>query len=389
MNTASLAAVPSAPLRPKGGAVQCAALAVLAALFPAFLLAEYGWQQALLAAAAVLLGVVFQRCQFGFASTWRALLQRGDARGLRAQMLWIFLSVLPFALLTGAGDVFPAQAAANIRPLTLAVAAGAFIFGIGMQLGGACTSGSIVGAGGGSLPPLAGIAGFIGGAVWAASHIDLWNTLPGLAEFSFYHEWGLAGAAAMMAICAAVGLSTFLLPPRPAPALAPVKGRWSLNRGAVLLAALTTLLLALGGQPWGFINGFSIAGGKLVLAAGHEDVLFWDFWARLGGEDVLLAGWFAGAQNVTTVAMLCGVALAAAFAGEIKAPWRDVSLRRLLLALAGGLAMGYGAQISFGCNIGSYVSALSSGSAHGWLWLAAAFAGTAVGVRLRKTAGLD
>ena len=45
--------------------------------------------------------------------------------------------------------------------------------------------------------------------------------------------------------------------------------------------------------------------------------------------------------------------------------------------------MGYGARLSDGCNIGAYFSALASGSLSGWVWVAAAFLGSAIGLRLR------
>jgi uncharacterized membrane protein YedE/YeeE len=51
--------------------------------------------------------------------------------------------------------------------------------------------------------------------------------------------------------------------------------------------------------------------------------------------------------------------------------------------------MGYGARLAFGCNIGAYFSGIASGSLHGWIWLAAALAGTYLGVILRSSLGLD
>ena len=53
-----------------------------------------------------------------------------------------------------------------------------------------------------------------------------------------------------------------------------------------------------------------------------------------------------------------------------------------------GLLLGYGARIAYGCNIGAYFSGISSGSVHGWLWLAAAFVGSAMGTKLRPLFGL-
>ncbi len=74
--------------------------------------------------------------------------------------------------------------------------------------------------------------------------------------------------------------------------------------------------------------------------------------------------------------------LAASLAGRF-APSLRIPLRSLAAAVLGGLLLGYGARIAYGCNIGAYFSGIASGSLHGWLWLVAAFAGNAVGVRLR------
>ena len=59
-----------------------------------------------------------------------------------------------------------------------------------------------------------------------------------------------------------------------------------------------------------------------------------------------------------------------------------------LLAVLGGLLLGYGARIAYGCNIGAYFSGIASSSVHGWLWFAAAFAGNGVGTRMRPVFGL-
>lgn len=50
--------------------------------------------------------------------------------------------------------------------------------------------------------------------------------------------------------------------------------------------------------------------------------------------------------------------------------------------------IGSGARLGFGCNIGTFVDGVASGSLHGWIWLAAALAG-AVGIRLRPLFGLS
>ena len=62
---------------------------------------------------------------------------------------------------------------------------------------------------------------------------------------------------------------------------------------------------------------------------------------------------------------------------------RTVPLKPLAAAVIGGLLLGYGARLAFGCNIGAFFSGVASGSLHGWLWLAAALPGNWLGVRFR------
>ena len=52
-----------------------------------------------------------------------------------------------------------------------------------------------------------------------------------------------------------------------------------------------------------------------------------------------------------------------------------VPLRSAVAAIVGGLLLGYGARLAYGCNIGAYFSGIASGSLHGWVWLVAAFFG--------------
>jgi hypothetical protein len=67
--------------------------------------------------------------------------------------------------------------------------------------------------------------------------------------------------------------------------------------------------------------------------------------------------------------------------------WR-VPLKSLTAAVVGGLLLGYGARIAYGCNIGAYFSGIASSSVHGWAWFASAFAGNVIGTRLRPLFGL-
>jgi uncharacterized membrane protein YedE/YeeE len=85
--------------------------------------------------------------------------------------------------------------------------------------------------------------------------------------------------------------------------------------------------------------------------------------------------------------IVLGALLAAGLAGRFHAG--RVQLTRGIVALAGGLLLGYGARLAFGCNIGAYFSGIASTSLHGWLWLAGALLGTPIGVALRRRAGVE
>jgi uncharacterized membrane protein YedE/YeeE len=87
------------------------------------------------------------------------------------------------------------------------------------------------------------------------------------------------------------------------------------------------------------------------------------------------------------IGIVAGALTAAGLAGRfrpmLRIPWRGAAA-----ALIGGLLLGYGARLAFGCNIGAFFSGIASTSLHGWLWIVCALAGTWIGVRLRPLFGL-
>jgi uncharacterized membrane protein YedE/YeeE len=81
--------------------------------------------------------------------------------------------------------------------------------------------------------------------------------------------------------------------------------------------------------------------------------------------------------SVMDIGLVLGAMTAAGLAGKFAPTWR-ISAGSAATAVIGGLLLGYGARIAYGCNIGAYFSGIASGSVHGWVWLPAAFAGSAV-----------
>ncbi len=91
--------------------------------------------------------------------------------------------------------------------------------------------------------------------------------------------------------------------------------------------------------------------------------------------------------SVMDFGIILGALLAAGLARKFSPTWR-VPLGSLLAAIVGGLLLGYGARLAYGCNIGAYFSGIASSSLHGWEWAIAAFAGNVAGTRLRRPFGL-
>jgi hypothetical protein len=87
------------------------------------------------------------------------------------------------------------------------------------------------------------------------------------------------------------------------------------------------------------------------------------------------------------IGIMLGALLAAGLAGKF-APNFRLPLRSIVAAVVGGILLGYGARIAYGCNIGAYFGGISSTSLHGWLWFFAAFTGSSIGTKLRPYFGL-
>jgi len=164
-----------------------------------------------------------------------------------------------------------------------------------------------------------------------------------------------------------------------------VHGPWPLAAGAVALAALNALVVVLAGHPWGITWGITLAGAKVASALG-VDLSGIAFWRDGVPAEALTAPLLADTTAMMDLGIVLGALLAAGLAGRFHVG--RVALARGLVALAGGLLLGYGARLAFGCNIGAYFSGIASTSLHGWLWLAGALLGTPVGVALRRRAGI-
>ncbi len=375
-----------------GPDLRAVTLALLLGLAAAGMAAEAGGgRMAALLGVGLLLGVSLYHASFGFTYAWRRFLVEGEGRGLRAQMLMLAVAVLLFFPALDAGELFGRPVGGFVAPLGVSLAVGAFLFGVGMQLGGGCASGTLFTVGGGSTRMIVTLAFFVLGSVIGTAHMPFWLGLPGLPPVSLLRELGLGPALVLnLTLFAGIVLLTLLVERRRGgPERGPgrrwdlLRGPWPILAGAVALALLNYATLALAGRPWGITWGFALWGAKLFDAIGIP-VREWPYWAaRAGALDAPL---WSDVTSVMNVGILLGAFLAAGLAGAFRPVWR-LPPRALLSAAIGGLLLGYGARLAFGCNIGAFFSGIASGSLHGWVWMVFAFAGNWTGVHLRPLFG--
>lgn len=393
--TAASVAVPRrGPAQPR---VVLTALALLGAGV-AWLGADYGFRHSLLLPLGAALGLVLFHAAFGFTSAWRVFVTAGDGRGIRAQMLMLALATLLFAPVLAAGEVFGQPVAGALAPAGLSVLVGAFIFAVGMQLGGGCSSGTLYHLGAGTPVMLVTLAGFIAGSVLATFHMTFWWELPSLGTVSLAARLGWPTAVALqLGLCGLIAAAASRVErragPRPDAVVAVggwrrvVHGPWSLAAGAVLLALLNLATVLVAGHPWSITWAFALWGAKALVAVGY-DLSSVPFWSGEFQQAALAAPVLADTTSVMDLGLVLGALLAAGLAGRFRPAWR-LGRRRVVAAVLGGLLLGYGARIAFGCNIGAYFSGVASTSLHGWLWGLGALLGTPLGVRLRALFQLD
>jgi uncharacterized membrane protein YedE/YeeE len=349
--------------------------AVAVALVAALVLGVggFGWRQSALALVGTLFGFTLYHASFGFASSYRALLVRGDGRGVLAQVLMLALATLLFAplLISGIGR-------GALAPVALQGVIGAFLFGIGMQLGSGCACGTLYTIGGGSSMMLFTLLTFSTGSFLGSLSNGVWQQLPRLEPVSLLQLWGWPGVVAQLLVLAVLALWLWK---RQRQAPAAQQGSWSLVTGAVVLALLNALTVVLAGRPWGVTWGFTLWAAKVAHLLGWDPATS-SLWQQERFASALQASVFADVTSVMNIGIVLGAASAAALAGKLSLR-RPPSPQAVLAALVGGVMMGYGSWLAFGCNVGAYFSGIASTSLHGWLWIAFALVGTAVGVRLR------
>lgn len=380
--------VPAASLR-KSWQHRPLAVALLLLAGLAALLARDDLRMAGLLLLGAALGITLYHAAFGFTAAYRRLITKRDTRGAQAQLVMLAAATILFAPVLADGSVFGREVVGAMAPVGWQVAAGAFLFGIGMQLGNGCGSGTLFTLGGGSTRMLATLAAFVAGSFWASLDMGWWQALPAWPPIVLGETFGWPLGVALQIVFLLVlwlGLKHW-----GKPTLNNARGTggwriiltgpWPLLAGGLALAGLNFMTLLLAGHPWTITWAFTLWGAKIAMLLGWNPASS-TFWQGDFQQAALQGGILGDITSVMDIGLVVGALCAAALAGRF-APRLHIPLRSLIAALLGGLLMGYGARIAFGCNVGAFFSGVASTSLHGWLWIAAALPANWIGIRLR------
>jgi len=158
------------------------------------------------------------------------------------------------------------------------------------------------------------------------------------------------------------------------------KNAWTYVVGAVLLSIFQIVTLATTGDPWGVSGTFANWGAWLFRAIGGN-VDKWYYFSSKGAQATLNGGFFQDPGTIRNLGIIFGALLATLLASQFKIK-KIKSMKQVIAAVLGGLLMGYGARIAFGCNIGALFSGIASLSLSGWVFALFLFAGAVVGSKV-------
>lgn len=294
----------------------------------------------------LLAGFVFQRSRLCFVSALRDLYLFRALEMTRAILLSFLVTVAGGALLladTGGEALEPVMG-----PTPLAALSGGAIFALGMVLAGSCAAGAFWRLGEGQLSQLWIMLGMLVGT-WAYLKLPL---LPEAVVQPTFAGWWVVALLALAWV--ALGLWERLRA-HAGEEIATTHGfdlrrPWSPAAGAVVMAALLVGFMALTGRTWSVTRVFVLDDWSAAIFA-------------LG----LTGGGFVGAR----------------FGHEWRSRRAGTGLPAVV-RFVGGLLMGYGARVGWGCTIGAVLSGMVNLSVHPWYWLMGALVGAGAGAAILR-----
>lgn len=365
-------------------------------------LPEVGRALSLSALLGAAFGVVLQRSRFCFYCIARDFIQRREASGLYAVLIALAAGTLGYHAVFGAFLPVPGAdrlpPGAHIGPVSVALAVGAFVFGLGMRISGSCISAHFYrigeGAPGSPFALLGAAVGFaLGFASWNTLYLSLIQQAP---VIWLPRHLGYGGSALLQ--CAALAALAWGVARLSRPDVAArdagdatadawqvaLRLRWPAAAGG-LAVAFIAVIAYLRVAPLGVTAELGSLARTAAFDAGWLP-------ARLAGLDGFAGCATAVKQallsnnGVFVLSLVAGAWAAALAAGAFKP--RLPSAAQISRNFAGGVLMGWGGMTALGCTVGTLLSGVMAGALSGWVFGACCYAGIWAGLKLTPARGL-
>ena len=368
------------------------ALAGAAIAFIIFVLGYDDLKKGTLFAIGLGLGMSLFYSSFGFAAAYRKAIVHKQMTGVIAQIIMIGFATVLFAPVLAEGKAVGAWA-----PVGVQVGVGAFIFGIGMQLGGACASGTLFTIGGGNGRMFIALVFFCLGAFIGSLHLGWWGQLPSWGTHSLGQTFGWGQGVVIQLVLFSLMIYVLMRIGRKTQQVPLwfgfsnlkefITGPWPLLLSALSLAFLNFLTLLNAGHPWSVTWAFTLWGAKLATLFGWDSTTS-AFWSAPFQSNALSGSIFEDTTSLMNIGVIVGAFIAAFIANKFSFKIK-MSFKNFLAIAIGGVLMGYGARLAYGCNIGALFSGMASTSLHAWLWIVCAMMGTYLGIKIRPFFDLE
>jgi uncharacterized membrane protein YedE/YeeE len=321
-------------------------------------------------------GYILQKSGFCFCRAAYEVLLLRTRDAVDGVMAGLLLATAGFAavVLTQAAMGVEASSHLLTPPLGLNTLVGGALFGFGMTLAGMCAVGMLQRLGEGYLSAWAVLFGILLGALIGGSSLRLPGLSPAVLEGLSLTRW-LHPAAASLLTLSALGIlwlwmrSTGRSPSgsradRPTSTARPGIPRLTDSPlvGGLLLGALSTLQMALH-RPW--TAGYPLAALTSILHPAHQH-------PSLPMLPELLT---------LNIGLVLG-AMASAIAARDLRPKVPRRVTDIVRSLTGGILMGAGIRIGYGCALGGFFSSIPSLALSGWVYLLGMLVGAWVGLRV-------
>jgi hypothetical protein len=150
--------------------------------------------------------------------------------------------------------------------------------------------------------------------------------------------------------------------------------------GAILLSIFQIINFSVTGNPWG-VSGVLANWGAWILEMFGGNFNNWYYFQEVSIDLDYGSSFLNSPVSIRNFGILVGALFSTLAASEFKFK-KPKNGRQILGAVIGGLLMGYGARIAFGCNIGALYSGISTLSLSGWIYGIFMFLGAVIGSKM-------